>query len=131
MADKNEGSWMKQLAAEMLAFGRYIKASLADPAQREAIGRTLGIALSPLGATPSPSPTSDVTAGESSIAQYIDGEDIDILALLDAFAEQGASWRTLEIGTTMTSLARRLRESRDTTSAGRGFRPGLSGIFTQ
>ncbi len=95
MADKNEGSTLRQLAAELRAFGRYVEASLSDPAQREAIGRTLGIALSPLGATPSAAPSSSVTPDDSAMAKYIDGEDIDVLALLEALTAQGLSWRSL------------------------------------
>lgn len=95
MADKNEGSWLRQLTAELVAFTRYAKDCLADPAQREAIGRTLGIALSPVGVTPAPAPSSSVTPDDSALAKYIDGEDIDILALLEALTAQGVSWRSL------------------------------------
>jgi hypothetical protein len=95
MADKNDGSWLRQLVAELVAFGRYIEASLSDPAQREALGRTLGIALAPLGAAPSPAPPSSVQPGNSALAKYIDGEDIDLLALLEALTAQGVSWRSL------------------------------------
>lgn len=91
MTEKNEGSWLRQLVAELLAFGRYVEATLADPAQREAIGRTLGIALAPLGATPSAPPSSDVTPGDSKVAQYLDGGDIDVLALLEALTDMRRS----------------------------------------
>jgi hypothetical protein len=91
MADKNEGSCLRQLAAELLAFGRYVQASLADPAQRDALRATLGLALSPLGAATSPPPSSQVTPGDSTLAKYVDGEDVDVLALLEALTQQGAS----------------------------------------
>jgi hypothetical protein len=93
MPDKNEGSWLRQLAAEMRAFTRYVRAVLADPAQREAIGRTLGIAMSPLGVTPSAPPASSATPDDSALAKYIDGEDIDVLALIEALTAQGVSLR--------------------------------------
>jgi hypothetical protein len=95
MPDKNEGSWLRQLAAEMRAFTRYVRAVLADPAQREAIGRTLGIAMSPLGVTPSAPPASSATPDDSALAKYIDGEDIDVLALIEALTAQGVSLRSL------------------------------------
>ena len=54
MADKNDdGSCCASSPRKCGPSARYVKAALADPAQREAIGRTLGIAMSPLGATPS------------------------------------------------------------------------------
>jgi len=48
-----------------------------------------------------------------------------------SFTCVGASRSTLETGTTMTSLARRLRLSGETTSAGRRLPPGSSGMWTQ
>lgn len=90
--DKNEGSLLRRLVAELLAFGDYVQQVLADPAQREAIGATLGMVIAPGTAAPAPSP-STATSGDSSIARYLDGDDIDVLALLEALTQQSASIR--------------------------------------
>ncbi len=82
MADDNDGSWLRGLVGELLAFLRYCEATLGDAAQREALARTLGIALGPLGAAPAPS------GGDTALDRYVGGEDIDLLALLQALTER-------------------------------------------
>lgn len=82
MSDDNDGSWLRGLVGELLAFLRYVEATLGDAAQREAVGRTLGIALGPLGAAPAPS------GGDTALDRYVGGEDIDLLALLEALTER-------------------------------------------
>ena len=90
--DKNEGSLLRRLVAELLAFGDYVQQVLADPAQREALVATLGIAVAPGAPAPAPSPPA-ATPGGSSIARYLDGDDIDVLALLEALTQQSTSIR--------------------------------------
>lgn len=86
MADKNEGSLLRRWVAEMQAFGEYVSEVLADPFEREAAAARLGIALAPGGAA-GPAPN------DSKLTQYLAGEDIDVLALLEALTQQSASLR--------------------------------------
>ncbi len=86
MTDKNEGSLLRRSVAELQAFAEYVSEVLADPFQREVAAARLGIKLAPGGAA-------GPTPNDSQLTQYLAGEDIDVLALLEALTQQSASLR--------------------------------------
>lgn len=81
------------LAAELAAFGLYVRDAVTDPALRDAMCATLGMAIPGAGIVPAQPAESGVTPGSSTIAQYIQGEDVDLLALLEALGQHSKSIR--------------------------------------
>lgn len=82
-----------RLASELAAFGLYVRDAVTDPALRDALCATLGMALPGVNMAPAQPAGSAVTPGSSTIAQYIQGEDVDPLALLEALGQHSKSIR--------------------------------------